>query len=133
MRPPSDVLRWAKGELGSEASELIRQVKSSRDAVTVAPGSAGQPRRQVLAALALGELDPQLAGVICMKRGRGDEEFPATPDSVWSQLDEFQRAALRDGLGASFSAKFYGEDWARGLVDSSGEVSDILRHILENL
>ncbi len=133
--PPADILKWAITRLeGAEASALIRQVKNHRAAAARAPGAPGQPRRQVLAALALQELNAHLADVICMKRGRGDEASPATHDSVWTQLDEFQQAALQDGFGTSFSATFYGEYSSRGgLVDGSGEVREILRHILENL
>lgn len=130
--PPTEVLRWARKCMGKDASQLLEGAKRDRTAVTKAPGRDGQPRRHVLAALALQELTEDVANVICMKSGRGGKS-QATHDSVWNRLDDFQKAVLQDGFGTSFSEKFYGEERQRPLQDASGEVPEILRCILENL
>lgn len=130
--PPTEVLRWARKRMGKDASQLVQDAKRDRSAVTEAPGKDRQPRRHVLAALALQELPADVASVICMKSGRGGKS-PATHDSVWNQLDDFQKAMLQDGFGKSFSEEFYGEERRQPLTDASGEVSEILRRILENV
>lgn len=131
--PPDEVLKWAMRRMGKDASQLLQDAKRDRAAVTEAPGKGGRPRRHVLAALALQELPADAASVICMKSGRSSDANPATRDSVWNPLDDFQKAALQDGFGTSFSEKFYGEERQRPLQDDSGEVSAILQRILENV
>lgn len=131
--PPGAVLLWASGTAGSDAWRLIRDAgtEAGRTSLAIGPGTAGSARRHLLAAIALKELPEEVRGVLDMKEGRGTADRRRTADSVWDRLDSFQKAALADGFGSSFSAKFYSTQ--RNLCDETGEISGFLSKILERL
>jgi hypothetical protein len=131
--PPGAVLKWASEGYGRGAWELIQETESPahRQALANSPGNAASPRRRLLAAIALKQLPERVRAVLDMKEGRGPPEPRRTADSVWSQLDTFQQAALTDGFGRTFSARFYST--ARYLSDESGEIVAFLKKILERL
>lgn len=69
--------------------------------------------------------------VLDMKEGRGPADVPRTKDKAWNALDPFQQAALMDGFGSSFSARFYLDQ--QNLSDETGEIGGFLKKILERL
>lgn len=137
--PPNEVLAWACGVVGRRASGVIQQATTPPGRATLAgePGDPASARRRLLGAIALKELHPETRGFLDMKEGRLHKNQPPKPDivrttdTVWSSLDAFQKAALFDGFGASFSAEFYGD--RRGLKDETGEIAALLTTILERL
>jgi len=131
--PPSAVLTWARDAAGLDAWRLIAEAKSpaERARLAIGAGTAGSARRRLLAAVALGELPTHLRGFIDMKHGREREDAIRTDDAVWNALDEYQKAALRDGFGGSFSVEFYGSQTE--LSDETKEISGFLGKILERL
>lgn len=135
--PPSDVLRWAHRKLGlAVGSDLINKAQqaTTRAQLTLGSGAAGSSRRCLLAAIALREVAqlPDVVGHMDMKKGRRDAAGRTrTADSVWNLLDEFQKAALFDGFGSSFSSDFFGQH--QRLTDSTGEIDAILKTVLERI
>jgi hypothetical protein len=135
--PPGAVLEWAVTKFGSDdAWRLIRLAESpaGRRTLAIGAGEAGTVRRRLVAAIALKELQPhpeKVCEVLDMKEGRGPSDGRRTTDKVWHLLDAFQQAALADGFGGSFSARFYLDQ--RHLRDETGEVSGFLAKILERL
>lgn len=137
--PPSEVLAWACDTFGNNrASGVIEQSKTQTGRATLVgqPGDSGSPKRRLLAAIALRELGADTRAFLDMKEGRhkkaSDGGFAIrTIDLIWNQLDAFQQAALLNGLGASFSAEFYGT--RVGLTDETGEITALIATILERL
>ena len=135
--PPGAVLTWAVDEFGKdEAWSLIHLSKSkdTRQTLAIGAGAAGTPRRRILAAIAFKELQKnpeKVCEVLDMKEGRGPADARRTKDKAWNALDRFQQAALVDGFGSSFSARFYlGQ---QHLSDETGEIIGFLKKILERL
>ena len=134
--PPGAVLRWAVTIFGGdEAWRLIAQAKTpdGRQSLAIGAGNAGTPRRRLLAAIALKELQEhpeKVCEVFDMKEGRGPDGHRTT-DRVWNALDSFQQAVLVDGFGSSFSARFYLNQ--HHLNDETGEIGGFLGKILERL
>ncbi len=137
--PPGDVLTWASEGFGREAWKLIQQASSptERAMLTIGTGLANSARRQLLGAIALRELHPDVRGFLDMKEGRFHKnkrpkpDIERTADSIWNALDDFQRAALLDGFGAGFSASFYAS--RTGLGDETGEIPALLAKIMERV
>ena len=134
--PPGAVLTWAVAEFDGDAWRLVHQAESptGRQQLAIGTGSAGGPRRRLLAAIALKELQKhpeKVCEVLDMKEGRGPSDGRRTADKVWSELDPFQQAVLADGFGGSFSARFYLDQ--RHLRDETGEIGGFLGKILERL
>lgn len=131
--PPGAVLRWAASKFGRGAWEIIQAANTleGRRSLAIGPGNAGSERRHLLAAIALKELHQTSQSVFDMKNGREKDGKVRTADAVWNRLDDFQKAALRDGFGAGFSGDFYKE--ARNITDETGEVSRLLAMITERV
>jgi hypothetical protein len=135
--PPGAVLTWAVAKFGpDEAWRLIQLAESpsGRQTLAIGAGEAGTPRRRLLAAIALKELQKhpeKVCEVLDMKEGRGPADGRRTADKVWNTLDPFQQAVLVDGFGSSFSARFYLDQ--QHLSDETGEIGGFLRKILERL
>jgi hypothetical protein len=135
--PPGAVLTWAIAEFDrDDAHRLIEQAKTrdGRQSLAIAAGKAGTPRRRLLAAIAIKELQPhheKVCEVLDMKEGRGPVASRRTTDKVWNALDSFQKAVLADGFGSSFSARFYLDQ--QHLRDETGEISGFIGTILERL
>lgn len=127
--PPGMVLTWAS-RLVKDAHLIIQDavVKVRRQSLSAGRGNAGSDRRSLLGAIALKELSQTtVVHVIDMKDGKN-----GTDATLWNtSLDAFQKAALENGFGKTFSQKFYGSQ--RGLVDSTGEVAAFLKNVSEQL
>ncbi len=136
--PPGAVLTWTIAEFGrdDDAWRLIRLAESpaGRQTLAIGTGDAGTPRRRLLAAIALKELQKhpeRVCEVLDMKEGRGPPDARRTSDKTWNALDPFQQAVLVDGFGSSFSARFYLDQ--QHLSDETGEIIGFLNKILERL
>lgn len=117
---------------------MVEQAKTAPGRATLAgePGEPASPRRRLLGAIALKELPADARKFLDMKEGRWREHPPRapivrTPDGVWNLLDAFQKAALLNGFGKTFSEEFYGP--RRGMKDETGEIVALLTTILERL
>lgn len=138
--PPEEVVTWASSGF-DRAAEMHEKFMTShgRGELTTDPGARNSPKRHFLAALALRELNqvPDVRGHLDMKEGRFHKNPPPEPDvvrtvdDIWNQLDSFQQAALMDGFGKTFSAKFY--EGKSGLSDETNEVTGMLEKIMERL
>ncbi|MFO0611887.1 MAG: hypothetical protein U0414_04815 [Polyangiaceae bacterium] len=130
--PPADVVAWAKRVYGPRHDAVFQELARNRSAVTASPGATNSPRRTLLAAIALNELrhQPLVLGHLDMKHGRGAAPH-RTADAVWHVLDDFQKAALREGFGRGFAADFYPKH--SGLKDRTGEIQTIVSTIVERL
>lgn len=137
--PPDAVLQWAMESFGGGAAQIVQQAKDQSQHVALAndTGHPNSAKRRLLAAVALTDLPKNVRGHLDMKAGRIRHGTPPEPDvvrtidSVWNNLDVFQKAALLDGFGARFSASFYGR--AKGLKDETEEIPGFLARIVERV
>lgn len=135
--PPGNVLAWAATQYGSGAPALIKEARqpAKRAQLALGTGNAGSHRRLLLAAVALRELNtPQSQDIVAhfdMKFGRYRNGNVRSIDALWNRLDDFQKAALNDGFGTSFSEVFYGSH--RSLKDSSNELGPVMSQIVARI
>jgi len=128
--PPGDVLQWACSRYGRDSWDLIRKAGTvpGRKGLSDGPGSPGGTRRQLLAAIALRELPPEIRAFLDFKEGYKDSNGNIRTDlTIWKELDSFQQCVLRNGFGKTFSASFYSQ--RKGLVDETGEIQEFVRNI----
>ncbi len=131
--PPADVVSWAVKAHGP-SHELFASAETveGRRMLAQGTGNSGEPRRRLLASIALRELAkaaPEVVEVLDMKSGYGGGT--RTEATMWQKLDDFQKAALEDGFGDSFSRDFYKDQ--RNLQDASGEIAAFLKILREQL
>lgn len=127
------VLPWALNLLGqasrSECHEIIEQSKTAagRSALLHRPGATGTPRRKLLFALAWRDLEEAQRFHLDAKHGIAAKNAPSLVDG----LDDFQRAALAEGFGPSFSKSFYPTQLEQH--DPTGEIPAVIVDILGRL
>lgn len=130
--PPEVVLKWAIGIAGNHRAVNRASDTHGRAELARSPAAAGSSLRRLYAAIALREIaktHPDVVEVLDMKRGYGAGKH--TDTTIWDKLDAFQKAALADGFGKSFSSDFYAG--RRDLNDTSGSISAFLKNMSERL